>query len=349
MNTIRRNYNWDYLRAMASIAVVMLHVSYSYMPAVAVQGNSFAIMAAYNAFTRFAVPVFFMLSGLFLLDPEKDLSFKDCLRRTAKLLVIFYIWSAFYAFQGLAVDFLTGVPISTELVNSSFQRFLCGHGHMWFMSRLAGYYLMLPFARSISADKVGLTWLCVLWMLLRFVIPFLNIWLPFNMFTMFLNQFDFQFMATYFGYLFLGYWLKVIEIPKKIRVVLYMLGISAVMGIFVLTVSDSRRNGALCEDWVSPSSFLPLLCAISIFVFFKHYVVSGKGMQKIMRQLSRYSLLIYILHPFFIEKMNMLGINTNNYNPLWSVLVFTILIVVACVVISWIIERIPVMNKLMLK
>jgi len=68
-----------------------------------------------------------------------------------------------------------------------------------------------------------------------------------------------------------------------------------------------------------------------------------------MQQLSRYSLLIYILHPFFLEKMSMLGINANNYNPIWSIPVITLLAVAGSLIVAWVIDRIPVVNKWMLK
>ena len=350
MSTVKRSYNWDYLRVLASVAVVMLHVSYSYMGAIPVNGTAFTVMAAYNALTRFAVPVFFMMSGLFLLDPVRELSIKDCLKRTGRLFVIFYFWSAFYAFQGLAVDLITGAEITQEILDNSMQRFITGHGHMWFMFKLAGYYLMLPFARSISADKVALTWFCGFWMVYRFVIPFVSHWLPLGWFNMWLSQFDFNFMVSYFGYFFLGYWLKVMDIPQKLQGILYGLGILSVGGIFAFTVYDSRQMGALCEDWLTPSSFFPFVFAVSICVFFKYHGNLGtEAFNPIIRKLSQYTLLIYILHPFFIEKMNLLGINTNNYNPSWSIPLFTVLITAACVATAWVIDHIPVLNKVLLK
>jgi len=343
MSTKERCYNWDYLRFLASVAVVLLHVSYSYMSVVSVDDNRFVIMGAYNALTRFAVPVFFMLSGLFLLDPAKEMSLKDCLKRTAKLFAFFYFWSAFYAFQGLAVDWITGEAITKELVSGSLQRFITGHGHMWFIFRLGGYYLMLPIARAISANKKALTWFCMFWMTYRFVLPTLSIWLPLDFLNMWISQFDFQFMVSYFGYLFLGYWLKVIEIPKKLRVLLYFSGGASIVAIFVLTLMESQKKGQLFEGWLSPTAFFPLLFAISVFVFFKHFDTSRKEKYNvIVSKLARYSLIIYILHPFFIEKLNMLGINTDKYNPLWSIPVLTVFIVVGCVVAAWIIYKLPI-------
>ncbi len=350
MKAAERNYNWDYLRFFASVAVVVLHVSYGYMPVVSVDSASFAVMAAYNATTRFAVPVFFMLSGLFLLPPEKEISVKGCWKRTLRLLLFFYIWSAFYAFQGLAVDFVTGQPVTDALLFDSFRRFLFGHGHMWFMFCLAAYYLILPVARSISANRAALIYFCAFWIVLRFVIPFISTWVPMDYIVLWIGQLDLKFFASYFGYFCLGYCLQITDISKRWRGVLYGLGASAAFGIFALTVYDSRKAEELVEDWVSPGSLLPLVCAVAIFVYFKYHgeFLGGKG-NRVITILSRYSLLIYILHPFFVEKLQMLGINANTFNEVISIPVLSALIVLSCVCVAWVIDRIPILDKLLLK
>ena len=348
--TAERNYNWDYLRFLASVAVVVLHVSYSYMSVASVERLPFVAMTAYNATTRFAVPVFFMLSGLFLLSPDKKISIKDCWKRTAKLFAVFYIWSAFYGFQGLIMDYISGETITGGMVAESFRRLLMGHGHMWFLFCLAAYYLMLPVARCISANKSVLTYFCVFWIMLRFVIPFISIWLPLGYFNMWLAQFDFQFFMTYFGYFCLGYWLQITDIPKKLRAVLYALGGISAVWIFAATVYESQKVNELVEDWLNPSALPPFVCAVSIFIFFKYHGEIAKGKwNRVIRQLSRYSLLIYMLHPFFVEKLNMIGINTIRFHAAWSVPVLSILIVAVCVGVAWVVDRIPVLNKVLLK
>lgn len=62
MNRITK---YDILRVIACFSIVLLHVSASYWSVVDVHSKEFLIMTIYNSLTRFAVPVFFMLSGLF--------------------------------------------------------------------------------------------------------------------------------------------------------------------------------------------------------------------------------------------------------------------------------------------
>lgn len=145
-----RVVKYDILRVVASFSIVLLHVSASYWSVVDVHGREFLVMTIYNSFTRFAVPVFFMLSGLFLVSPDRDIA--GLWKRIMKLLVLFYVWSAFYAFQGVAVDALGG-EFSMEVWRASVERFIFGHVHMWFIQMLLGFYILIPVARQICAKK----------------------------------------------------------------------------------------------------------------------------------------------------------------------------------------------------
>lgn len=69
MNRISK---YDVLRVVASFSIVLLHVSASYWSVVDIHGKEFLVMTIYNSMTRFAVPVFFMLSGLFFVSPRRE-------------------------------------------------------------------------------------------------------------------------------------------------------------------------------------------------------------------------------------------------------------------------------------
>lgn len=121
-----RVVKYDILRVAACFSIVLLHVSASYWSVVDVQGRDFLVMTVYNSVTRFAVPVFFMLSGLFLVAPERKNVTVG--KRVLKLVLLFYVWSAFYAFQGIAVDTLRG-EFSMEVFRAAVERFVFGHIH----------------------------------------------------------------------------------------------------------------------------------------------------------------------------------------------------------------------------
>lgn len=111
---------YDYLRSISCLFIVLLHVSGSYWTVVGRESSNWIAMTVYNASSRFAVPAFMMLSGAFLLETKKEPDIKGVLARFGKLLMNLYVWSAFFAFQGIAVKYiLGGVPKNYGLIRGS--------------------------------------------------------------------------------------------------------------------------------------------------------------------------------------------------------------------------------------
>ena len=152
-----RIVKYDILRIIASFSIVLLHVSASYWSVVDLHGKEFLVMTIYNSMTRFAVPVFFMLSGLFLVSPRRENPMAG--KRILKLVMLFYVWSAFYAFQRIVVDTLKG-DFSMEVWRAALERFIFGHVHMWFLQILCGFYLRwaLFLSWQDTWDMGYLTW-----------------------------------------------------------------------------------------------------------------------------------------------------------------------------------------------
>lgn len=64
----------DLLRVTAMLAVIVLHLAGSQLGNVPVGSVEFHVLNAYGGLTHWCVPVFVMLSGMFLLDPKHNLS-----------------------------------------------------------------------------------------------------------------------------------------------------------------------------------------------------------------------------------------------------------------------------------
>ena len=75
MELNKRQMNMDALRVIAAVAVVFIHAA-SY--------SSQVTFAFFNAVTRFSVPVFFMISGYFMLG--RDASPKTALGKELMLM-----------------------------------------------------------------------------------------------------------------------------------------------------------------------------------------------------------------------------------------------------------------------
>lgn len=343
---MRRIVKYDVLRVIASFSIVLLHVSASYWSVVDVHGREFMVMTIYNSFTRFAVPVFFMLSGLFLAAPEREDAAVG--KRVLKLVILFYVWSAFYAFQGVAIDALRG-QFTMEVWNASVERFIFGHIHMWFLQMLCGFYLLIPVARHLSAKKEVLQYYLILWVAFRYLFPcFTGI---FHLYTIQarIDSLGMNTLAGNFGYFLLGYYLNVTDIRKEIRRVIYAMGIVSVGLTAFLTIWDCRASGTYTETWFSPASLNVLVMCSAIFIFFKYCRAFDKTKRiDLWRKLSGYTFFIYMFHVFIIEKLNLVGITTVAFPPVISIPVLTIFTFVVSLFGAFIVDHIPVVRKIIM-
>ena len=93
----RREIEFDILRILAILAVIMIHVSAPFV--INYQPNSlqFTVGNIFDSISRIGVPFFVLISGTFMLDENKELSINKLSKKILKLLTILIVWSAFYA------------------------------------------------------------------------------------------------------------------------------------------------------------------------------------------------------------------------------------------------------------
>lgn len=343
-----RVIKYDFLRIAASFSIVLLHVSASYWSVVDIHGGEFIVMTIYNSLTRFAVPVFFMLSGLFLVNKRKADEGWMPFRRILKLVLLFYVWSAFYAFQGAVVDLLKG-ELSAEVWRASMERFIFGHVHMWFVQMLVGFYLLIPIARQISAKKEALRYYLILWIVFRYLFPTLTGAFHWDTLQARIDSLGMDMLVGNFGYFLLGYYLEITEIKKEVRQGVYVMGICAAGLTAFLTVRSCRETGTYVESWFSPASLNVLVMSIAIFMCFKYCGIFDKVKKPEMWiKISGYTFFIYMFHMFVIEKLNLIGITTVSYPAVISIPVLTIFTFLVSLLGAFLAGHIPVVRKIVL-
>lgn len=343
-----RRVEYDLLRVTACFAVVLLHISNSYWGVVDVNGSDFAVMTVFNSFTRFGVPVFFMLSGLFLLDPGKELSARKWAGKIGKLLLSFFLWSVFYAFQSVLFNgILHGWnSVTKDMWSNAFTRLVMGHGHMWFLLDLLGFYLLVPVLRKICEDTMVLGYFLLLWVFFRFAAGnFLSdVWEGRVM--AFITSMHLYVFTGYIGYFMGGFFLYKTEIPRRWRYLIYAGGTGGLLFTILKTLADSRRTLEHDDHWCSPSSLNILLFSIAVFVFFKQIRVPEHANRSgLAAAMAGSTFFVYMVHPFFIEKLNLLGIKVISFPPVISIPVMTVGIFAAAMVLGWLAGKIPVVGK----
>lgn len=87
----------EYLRVYAIIAVVIMHISAQNWYDFEGQSLEWNIFNFYDSIVRWGVPIFVMISGSLFLS--KKIEIKNIYKKNIlKLIIIYCLWSTFYAF-----------------------------------------------------------------------------------------------------------------------------------------------------------------------------------------------------------------------------------------------------------
>lgn len=159
-----REPNFDLLRILSALAVIILHVSGGFLKydEMKVPTNCNISVLLLNHIVRFAVPCFFMLSGAFILDNERNADYKYFYKKAFKNIgvtcVVFCLLYTFYSVAKLMLSvFIFNKHDFNYFMNellAVMKNLVAGQpaGHLWYLFTLAGLYFASPFVIRLAAD-----------------------------------------------------------------------------------------------------------------------------------------------------------------------------------------------------
>ncbi len=344
---------FDFLRAIAIIAVVILHVACANLHAVEVGSFTWNVFSIINSAVRWSVPIFVMVSGALFLDPGKAISVKTLYAKYIFRLVISYIvWSAFYAVMDCV---LYGVSYKQIIA-----AFIKGHYHLWFLIMMIGLYMAVPILRKITAAKPDTRYFLILSFIFAFVVPTAVLVLKevsllygtggirYEICKSVFDNLNFAFPAEYVFYFILGYYLNTVNIGVKTELAAYISGIAGFAATFLLTYIFSGRANAFQGDFLENGTLNVLLGSVAVFVFAKRRAASIMRHQKprkIIVMISKYSFGVYLVHAVFIEACEAINLTTLSFNPILSVFVISVITMTLSLAVSFALKKIPWANK----
>ncbi|MBQ7136478.1 MAG: acyltransferase family protein [Bacilli bacterium] len=340
----KREVNYDLLRILAAFMVVFLHVAASKWEFLKPNDNRWIIMNIYDCFVRSAVPLFFMISGAFML--KKETNFKKLYTKILSLTIIYFVWSCLYAIDTIGIYNLKNITIIDFLKTVLLSKY-----HLWFIPPLIGLYILQPVLYAIVHFEDGkyIKYLLTIFFFSGILIPTVLQFVNNNIISSLLTKIPVELMG-YSNYMILGYYLynkKEFKFKPRLFVVGFVL---TVLISIVICQFDALRTGV-------PSSILygyfmlPVFIeAILLFIMFKKLIISSKvskKLGKVTQYLSTLTLGIYLFHPFILEHLDtVLKFNTLSFNPIFSVPIITMIVIVCCLLVSAIMIKIPIIRKL---
>lgn len=332
----------DLLRALSCIGVVIIHLTSVCINNGPERSQSFELALILNSLVRWSVPVFFMLSGMFLLDPDKALPPEKLGTKILRLLLIISVWGVFYA---LLDDWTFGY-ISLISIPKAVLFVLAGTAgyHLWFLYTLLIIYLALPLLRLITAyaSQKLLNWAILVWFIFGICAGWLgSIGDAFPQLAVFAPAYALDSLLVYTGYFLLGY----VLVSRSFKGAL----VCMIAVLVTLLVGDRLCIFLLhCGPQVlaMPKGVLTCILSASIFLVAKGFDCSFPALKKAIGFMASHSLGIYLTHVFWITLL--FRICSVNYD-LWgtaSTAVWLIVILGSSLGTTVLLRKLPYVQKI---
>lgn len=339
----------DYLRILATLFVVLIHISAQNLGAVEQYSYTWYVFYIVRNVCRWAVPVFVMLSGVLFLNPEKQTSVGNLYRKNIfRMITAFGFWSALYTLDGV----LNGLDLG-----SAKTAFLQGHYHMWYFHLVIVLYVITPVVRKITETKEIAGYFLIISIFFSIILPegiptLLRLKIPHTATILSavkanLREANFPFPNAFLIYYVMGSYLSRYDLPRGVRRTVYVLGIAA----YLTSVLDleGMSGGMMKRYFPFGELYTNTVISAAVFLFGKH-VLSGirisEKWEKAVCRLSAYTFGVYLVHPLVLEKLQTLcGLDTLSFDPIVSVVVMAVLVTGISGLISMILHQIPLLKK----
>lgn len=315
------NFGISILRILATLSVIMIHVSGPLVVKIGEISNSdWHVANFYDSISRYAVPVFFMISGSLLLGRQFEII--DFLKnRLGKIIPPFLFWSLFYSLTNRFVFTNEAFDI-TKIVKDVFYG---SEYHLWFVYSLIGIYLITPIFQKwiVFSKKEDVLYFLIVWLFtLLLAIPGVNIYFP---------KINLSYFSGFLGYFILGFYLKnYVRTSKYIPLILILAGtLITIFGTYYF----SFKNNKFFDHFYDYISINTLLVSIGVFLLFSKIDNINEKTKPILATLNECSFGVYLIHPFVLTILALLGFSDFFANPIFGILIIS----VACFSLSFIV------------
>lgn len=327
----------DILRIAAIMAVIIIH---SGAPLIN-QFNSIRLSWWWfgnlvESATRWAVPIFIMVSGMLLLNPKKDEPIKEFLsKRFMRVLIPFIFWGIVYTIWTYRRSIIEYQPLPVLKIIESFYTGTV-YVHLWFVYTILGLYLLTPIIRIYvkNSDLNNLKYFLFMWFIANGVFSFIQ------KISNIKIGVDFSFFWGFIGYYILGYYLHTVNLNKKQINYIYFFSIvglmTTVIGTFIINKNNNGVVNQIFYDNLTPNV---ILMSSGVFIFIKNYnwnvilesrnFILNKINNHSIKEFSSFSFGIYLIHILILNllssKLMPIKINAMLINPAIGILLTSIL------------------------
>ncbi len=340
-----KDFSLTFIQVICAIAVVTLHTNGCFWQFSSTERYWFTANII-ECVCYFAVPVFFMITGITLLDYQDRYSTKEYFKkRTEKALLPYVVWSMIGVVFLLATN---RVKPETVTANWILNGLLSTDGIInlyWFFQPLFCVYLSIPLFAAIDKSKKIDTakYLLVAGFIVNILVQFLNSVLDLGL------KWPYS-VSVISGYLFWtwgGYYVQNNPPTKRQKEIIFILSaiglLLHIVGTYILSITaDSIQS--LYKGYCN----LPcVLYTFGVFILLKDIAVKTeriRSLRKVIDAMGKYTFSVYLIHWFVLRILNdLVSINTKSiiYRLLMPYAIYAVIMGFV-----WCLRKVPVLRKI---
>lgn len=339
----------EVLRCVALLFVVNIHVV-----AIPIQnwvtnpGTWYPAYSLTYIIGNFGVPLFLMISGSLLLNPEKYISLKKLYKKMIpRILIPLLVFGYCFALMEIFFDIHS---INASMFVEGLLRVLNKKSweHLWYLYLLIGIYLMLPVIRVLLnkiTDK-QLEYLMGVLCFLAFIIPTVNAVFGTNI------SLEQPRPLCHITSFIMGYVISRYYILKTFKRYLYLSGSISLAILLIFGLFAGKINYECYRILAQYDCIFVFAVASMIFLLFNDKKNAIEKIGKVqgggyILSLADCSFGIYLIHPVIMNILyKVMGWQPIMFNPVIFIPVFCVAFIVPCHIAVWIMKKIPVVRRL---
>lgn len=340
-----KDFSLTFCQVISAFAVIVLHTNGCFWRFSGKEKYWFSANIIECVF-YFAVPVFFMITGITLLDYQDRYSTKIYFfKRTTKVFIPYLFWSLIgiiyliatgdMLFKDITAIWIINGLISTEGIVSFY----------WFFHLLFCVYLCIPLFASIEKKKKLFVakYLLIIGFIANIIIPFLN-----NGFDLGLKwPYSISVISEYLIFVWGGYYLYNCPPTRDKKIIIHALAIAGLFMHIVGTYMLSLKFGEVQGQFKGYTNLPGVLYSFGAFILLRDISVLVKKVSwlyNLFNSLGKYVFAVYLLQWFIIRSIEKLAVFDDTSLVYRLILPFAIFVII--IVITWFLRKIPIIRKI---
>ena|GEM_PF-659336 len=331
------------MKVIACFAVILIHSSiFDYNNI----NNQWWAVNFYNAISRFAVPMFIMISGALLINEKHSL--KHFLsKRAIRIIPALIFWSVVYL-AWLGDQRIYSASVINAIISGPV------YYHLWYLYAMIGVLMFSPILSAMyhNSNDALKSYFLTIWILSYSIYPMIKelLGLQFDFIGVYELYSFFGLVGWYFLGAFVRDYITKQDCDIRTTTCLFIFFIS-VIAIALLTYVYSKKLNVITNNVgiTSPLFFernspLIMIGTISLFIFLSQIKIKENTfIYNSIKNIASFSLGIYCLHLLLLREL--LATITNYFDNRWiSIPVLSIVVFTLCVAIIYPLRKVKIVR-----